>query len=173
MTKLVSLFVGAFLGVEIAIRAAVRTFLEVGETIHLGGPVYLTNAANQAATMAFGWSAVTWLLIALVVAALFLLFFSGVAISRPTFAGHKGVKLGILAASTLCGIALLNTSEYIWLGGVTDYLAWINLGTKRGYIINIADVVIPIAAIAICVSYVGTVVSLIRGSWSTVQRPVQ
>jgi len=166
MARTALLVVGSFVALEIAIRAWARLGLEVGNTIHVAGPLYLTHTINETRVMLFGWSAIAWLLIALLIASIFCLFFFWVGRAQPDLGHHWMVRLGFLASAALVAIALLNAAEYAALGGVTDYLAMVDLETKRVRVINIADIVVVLASVAAVVGQIGATVELVRRSIS-------
>lgn len=152
---------------EIVFRWLIRAVLEPGSTVHLFAGVYLANAKNMNSTMAFGLGSVAWLVITIVVILLF--FVSGfVALQFMSLTKNDCfAKVGCACSFVVLSVAVTNLLEAVFLGGVTDYLAFVDLASGRATVINFGDVALTFGLAGLVISAVGLGVSLImRVRWS-------
>lgn len=158
--KIVTMIAVVFLLFELGARWLARLIIPLGDTMSLFGNFYLTNALNPNRVMAFGIGAIAWLLVAQVVAMSFFIgyVFAGRHISE--LIDIKMYWLGLGAASLLSAVVLSNLFEASVLGGVTDYLAIIDLKSKTAHIINLGDITLGFSLIALLVSAVGIPIAL-------------
>ena len=160
-----------FLFLELGLRLVARLALDDGETVHVAGRIYLANATNARDVMAFGWSALTWLLIGLVIIFLFYLPFVLVGNFVSGMRGDVFISVGISSVTFMLAVAIANIIEKFFLGGVTDYLAWVDLPNGVARIINLGDLVLSISLISMSIAYIGMVVSVARLSASKLHIP--
>jgi hypothetical protein len=158
--KFVAVIAVAFILFELIARWLARLIIPQGDTISLFGNFYLTNVLNPNRVMAFGIGTIAWLLVAQVIAMSFLIGY--------IFAGRYALELvytkiywlGVGATSLLCAVVLCNLLEASILGGVTDYLAIIDLKSKTAHIINFGDITLGFGLIALLVSAIGMPITL-------------
>lgn len=153
--------------IELGLRMAARYALNDGETFHVIGSVYLTNATNAKDVMIFGWSALTWLFIG---TALILMFYVPFVLVGRMVSGMRtcaSISIGISAVTFMLVVAVANIIEKVLIGGVTDYLAWIDLPSGSARVFNLGDVVLLSALAAMSLAYVWMIISVIRSSASS------
>lgn len=147
---------------ELGLRWLARATIELGSTIHLFGSVYLANIKNTREYMLFGWSSLSWLLIGAVLTLLFLAYFALAYRAFPALRGGVTLVVGSAACYLLLAVVLANMIELLLQGGVTDYLAFVDLEKGRAKIINLGDVAVTVSVVLICFSMLGVVVAAIR-----------
>ncbi|MBO9716850.1 MAG: signal peptidase II [Pseudoxanthomonas sp.] len=153
----------AFLVFELVVRWGIRTGLEPGETVPLAGRLYLTNATNINSIKGLGLSSVTWLFMALAICIFFVGAFQFL-VRVPQLHGNRFASLGCFASFLLVAVVVANLFEALWLGGVTDYLASVDLAAGRAHIINLGDIFLALAILAIVIAGLGTGASLLAST---------
>ena len=146
---------------EIGLRWLARATIELGSTVHLFGNVYLANIKNTREYMLFGWSSLSWLLIGAVLVLLFLAYFALAYRAIPALRGGVMLVVGSAACYVLLAVAFINICELLLQGGVTDYLAFVDLKLGKARIINLGDVAVTVSAALIFFSMLGVVVGAI------------
>ena len=163
----------SFLLLELGARFFVRIFLEAGSTVHILGKFYVANATNEKNLMAFGMSSISWLSVALVLTICFFAFFLILCVAAPAMRNDPWIRCGILFSLLLVSIVTINIVETLCIGGVTDYLAWIDLNVGEAKIINFADIVLVVALIGVGVAYFVIMWKLLKGVFLIVARGFQ
>jgi hypothetical protein len=157
----------AVLGLELILRWSVRAALEPGQTLPLMGKFYLTNATNVNSIRGLGLSSVTWLCLALVICLLFVAAFQSLT-RAPPLQGNRFVYIGCIASFLLVAVVVSNLVEAMLLGGVTDYLALVDLSTGRAHVINLGDIILFLSLLAVVVTAIGAGASLL----ATTTKPI-
>lgn len=150
-----------FMVFELAVRWIIRALIEPGSTVHLFANLYLANVRNVNSEMALGMGSVAWLMIAIVVTLLF--FVSGFVALQFMELTKNDVfaKIGCVSSFIVLSVAVANLLEAIFLGGVTDYLAFVDLAQGRAKVINIGDIALTLGLAGIVVSAIGLAASLV------------
>ena len=172
-TRLALASVVLFFLIESVARVLARHMIEPGATVHIAGGLYLANATNSKSVMAFGLSSLSWLLIALSISCCFLLLFWVAGSFIPQLQGGKAVPFGIVSGSLVVAVILINIFETLLIGGVTDYLAWINVEAGTARIVNLADVVLILSLFLVMASYLMVLVVLTKVAAANLIRVVQ
>ena len=147
---------------DLGLRWLARATIELGSTIHVFGNVYLANIKNTREHMLFGWSSLSWLLVGSVLILLFLAYFVLACRAVPALRGGVVLVAGSAACYMLLAVVLANMGELLFQGGVTDYLAFVDLEMGKARVINLGDVAVTVSAALICFSMLGVVVAGIR-----------
>lgn len=146
---------------ELVLRWVARATIELGSTIHLHGNFYLANIKNTRDYMLFGWSSLSWLLIGAMIILLFLAYFVLAYRALPTLRGGLVLIVGSAACYVLLAVIFANMGELLLQGGVTDYLAFVDLEKGRARVINLGDVAVTVSAALISLSFLGVVIAAI------------
>jgi hypothetical protein len=124
------------------------------------GPVLLGNVHHPVETRAFGLDSLQWFWIA---AVMLTLFYAGVWLcTRVSGRDYGGYRFARFSLAAMAGVLVLNLSEALLTGKVTDYFGLIN--GSRAHVINLGDVVVTLSAIA-------TAPAIFVGWWSYLRDP--
>jgi len=150
----------AFLVFELTARWGARTGIEAGSTIPLFGKFYLTNAIHPNSVRGLGLTSETWLFMALAICLVFVA--SSLYLARVAhLQNNPFTALGSLSSFVLLAVVVANLLEALWLDGVTDYLALVDIDSGRAHVINLGDVLLALTMGGIVISAIGTMASLI------------
>lgn len=159
VTKIAFVLAIGFASFELITRWVVRNFVDKKDAVPVFGNAYIANVINPNATMALGITTTGWLVIALLFSSSFLLLFFLVEEKFKSLDRWGLCKIGYFASALLVSVVLVNTLEAFSLGGVSDYLAFIDKENKSALVINLADLVLIVAVLMLPTAFIALVSS--------------